>query len=88
VCLGFASAGLAYTAGLLASRDASELDGVCESTAWLQPMPVTDNVFDVVYLLGGVAISPIIFMVACPWALSAALLTCEFFELLLGTPTR
>jgi hypothetical protein len=51
-------------------------------------MPATTTFMDDVYLLGGVAISPIQLLVAYPWALSIALLTWVFSELLLETPTR
>jgi hypothetical protein len=43
---------------------------------------------DAVHLLGGVAMTHFLLLVVAPGALSAALLTCGFPEVLLGISTR
>jgi hypothetical protein len=72
----------------LARRDARARWRVRESTARLRPMPAMTTSADAVHLLGGVAMTHILLLVAFPWVLSTALLTCEFSEVLLGSPTR
>jgi hypothetical protein len=61
---------------------------VCERKARCMPFPATTTSVDAVRLLGDVAKTHILSPVACPLALSAALVTSDPSELLLETPIR
>lgn len=60
--------------------------GVCESNARRLPLPATTTSLDAINLLGGVAMTLILWPVACPWVLSATLVTSDPSELLLEAP--
>jgi hypothetical protein len=49
-------------------------------------LPTAMTSADVVHLLGGVAMTPILLLIAFPLALSTALLSCVIIESLLGPP--